>query len=315
MTTHGVDIRLLAGNANPAFAKAVSQHLGMPLADAMISRFSDGEIRVEINENMRGMDVFVLQPTCPPVNENLTELLIMIDALRRASAMRITAVVPYFGYARQDRKSHSRSPITARLIADMLEVAGADRLLCMDLHAGQIQGFFHIPVDNLYAEPLLMADVKAKYAHEELVVVSPDVGGVVRARASAKRLDVPLAIIDKRRSGPNVAEVMNVIGDVRGKTCIILDDMIDTAGTVCKAADALVQQQGAKRVVAYASHGLFSGSAIERIENAAIEEIVVTDTIPQTHGCGKIRIVSAAPLMAEAIKRVAGEESLSSLFA
>jgi ribose-phosphate pyrophosphokinase len=308
-------LRLLAGNANPTFANDVAAHLGVQLAEAMISRFSDGEIRVEINENMRGMDVFVLQPTCPPVNENLMELLVMMDALRRASAMRITAVVPYFGYARQDRKSHSRSPITARLIADMLEVAGADRLLCMDLHAGQIQGFFHIPVDNLYAEPLLMRDVTARYGTDDLVVVSPDVGGVVRARASAKRLGAPLAIIDKRRSGPNEAEVMNVIGDVAGKTCVILDDMIDTAGTICKAADALVQQQGAKRVIAYASHGLFSGPALDRLMTSAIDEVVTTDTLPQPHACPKVRIVSAAPLFAEAIRRVAGEESLSPLFA
>jgi len=313
--TQGVDIRLIAGNANPAFAQAVANHLGVPLADAMITRFSDGEIRVEINENMRGMDVFVIQPTCAPVNENLMEMLVMMDALRRASAMRITAVMPYFGYARQDRKSHSRSPITARLIADMLEVAGADRLLCMDLHAGQIQGFFHIPVDNLFAERLLVADVQEKYGKDDVVIISPDVGGVVRARASAKRLDVPLAIIDKRRSGPNVAEVMNVIGDVRGKTCIILDDMIDTAGTMCKAADALVSTQGAAKVVAYASHGIFSGSAIERIRASAIEEVIVTDTIPQTHLCDKVRVVSAAPLMAEAIGRVANESSLSTLFA
>lgn len=311
------NVRLIAGNANPPFAQAVAAKLGTRLAEARVGRFSDGEIRIAIHENMRGMDVFVLQPTCPPVNDNLMELLILLDALRRASAARITAVVPYFGYARQDRKAESRSPISAKLVADMIVSAGAHRLLSLDLHSGQMQGFFNVPVDNLFAEPLFADDIRTTYG-TDLVVVSPDVGGVVRARSLANRLGVPLAIIDKRRSGPNESQVMNVIGDVKGRLCVMIDDMVDTAGTLCKAADALVNVEGAAKVVAYATHGVLSGEARARIAASHLGEVVVTDSLPVAPAGRpgqRLRVVSAAPLVAEAIRRVAAEESLSPLFA
>lgn len=307
-------IKLLSGNANPALANAIAAYIGLPLSPGRITRFADGEVMVEIEENMRGADVFVLQPTCPPVNDNLMELLVMVDALKRASANSITAVVPYFGYGRQDRKTASRSPITAKLVADMMTTSGIQRLLCLDLHAAQIQGFFNVPVDNLYAQPVLVADALKRYGRDNLVVVSPDVGGVVRARATAKALDVPLAIIDKRRPAANQVVVMNVIGDVKGKTCLLLDDMIDTAGTIVNAAQALMELHGAKEVVAYASHGLFSGPAVERINNSVLKEVVVTDSLPLHTTCEKIRIVSAAPLIAEAMRRIVTRESLSALF-
>ena len=309
--------RLLAGNAHPALARAIAENLGVPLLDAKISRFSDGEIRVEIYENLRGKDVFLLQPTCPPVNENLMELLIMADAVRRASASSLTAVMPYFGYARQERKSASRSPISAKLVADMLTSAGVDRVLSLELHAAQIQGFFNIPVDNLYAEPVLVDDMRQHYNSPDSVIVSPDVGGVVRVRSLAKVLDKPIAIIDKRRPAPNETAVMHVIGDVQGKTCILYDDMIDTAGTITAAAEALLTRGGAKRVVAYAAHGVLSGPALERLQASSLAEIVVTDTIPQAahqQVCSKLRIVSSAPLLAEAIRRITTDASLSALF-
>lgn len=308
---------LIAGNANPHLAQAIAKAYKAPLAEATVGRFSDGEIRVEINHNLRGRDVFLLQPTCPPVNENLMELLVMADACRRASARSITAVVPYFGYARQERKSASRSPITAKLVADMMITAGVDRLLSLDLHAPQIQGFFNTPVDNLYAMPIFAADIQRKYKDlSNVVVVSPDVGGVRRARALAKELGCPIAIIDKRRDTPNQSAVLHVIGDVKGKTCILLDDMVDTAGTLTNAANALIDLHGAAHVAAYATHGVLSGPAVERISTSKLDEVVLTDTIAQDlpKTCKNIRFISAAPLLAEAMHRIITGESLSALF-
>ena len=308
---------LFTGNANPALAHDIARHLKVPVGRASVGRFSDGEINVEIMENIRGRDVFIVQPTCPPANDHLMELLVMVDACRRASAARITAVVPYFGYGRQDRRPRAtRSAITAKLVADMLVTAGVQRLLTLDLHADQIQGFFDIPVDNVYGSPVLLGDVW-RQAHPNLIVVSPDVGGVVRARALAKQLDdADLAIIDKRRPRPNESKVMNIIGEVAGKSCVLIDDMVDTAGTLCLAAQAL-KDEGAVRVVAYITHAVLSGSAVERIAKSALDELVVTDTIPLTPAarqCGRIRQLSVAALLAETIRRIRDEESVSSLY-
>lgn len=310
------NLMVFTGNANPALADAVAAHLDIPLGKATVGRFSDGEVMVEINENVRGKDVFVLQSTCVPTNDNLMEMMVMIDALKRASAGRITAAIPYFGYARQDRRVRSsRVAITAKVVANMLQVVGVDRVLTMDLHADQIQGFFDIPVDNIYASPVLLGDVW-KQNFENLMVVSPDVGGVVRARALAKRLDCDLAIIDKRRPRANVAEVMNIIGDVKDRTCVIMDDMVDTANTLCKAADAL-KNNGAKRVVAYCTHPVLSGGAVQRVEESALDELVVTDTIPLDEvalASKTIRVLSVAELLAETIRRIVRSDSVSSLF-
>lgn len=310
-------LMVFSGNANPKLALSVTQHLNIPLGRATVNRFSDGEVAVEINENVRGRDVFVLQSTCVPANDNLMELMIMVDALRRASARRITAAIPYYGYARQDRRPRSaRVAISAKVVANMLQAAGVDRVLTMDLHADQIQGFFDIPVDNIYSTPVLLNDILA-HQYPNLMVVSPDVGGVVRARAMAKALDVDLAIIDKRRPRANVAEIMNIIGDVKGRTCLITDDIVDTAGTLCNAASAL-KERGAVRVVAYAAHPVLSGNAIERITNSPLDELVVTDTIPlrpEAEACPKIRQLSCAALIGETISRIANEDSVSSLFA
>jgi len=307
---------IFTGNANPKLAEDVARKLNLPLGKAKVARFSDGEVMVEIMENVRGRDVFVLQSTCTPTNDNLMEVMVMVDALKRASAGRITAAMPYFGYARQDRRPRSaRVAITAKVVADMLSSAGVDRLLTMDLHSDQIQGFFDIPVDNIYASPILLSDVW-KNNYPNLIVVSPDVGGVVRARALAKELDADLAIIDKRRPKPNVAKVMNIIGDVVGRTCLIMDDMVDTANTLCEAAKAL-KEKGAARVLAYCTHAVLSGPAIERIENSALDELVVTDTIPLSEAasnCKRIRQLSTAELLAETIRRINNEESVSSLF-
>jgi ribose-phosphate pyrophosphokinase len=307
---------VFTGNANPKLAEAVVQQLGITLGRATVDRFSDGEVMVELLENVRGKDVFILQSSCAPTNDNLMEIMVMADALKRASAGRITAAMPYFGYARQDRRPRSaRVAITAKLVADMLTSAGIDRVLTMDLHADQIQGFFDIPVDNIYASPILLADVW-RQNYPNLIVVSPDVGGVVRARALAKQLDADLAIIDKRRPRHNVAKVMNIIGEVSGRTCLIMDDLVDTANTLCEAAKAL-KEKGAVRVLAYCTHAVLSGPAIERIENSAIDELVVTDTIPLSEAaknCGRIRQLSTAELMAETIRRINNEESVSSLF-
>ncbi|BBE50591.1 Ribose-phosphate pyrophosphokinase [Ferriphaselus amnicola] len=310
------DMMVVTGNANPRLAEAVVRHLGMELGQANVGRFSDGEVMIELLENVRGKDVFVLQSTCAPTNDSLMEVMVMVDALKRASAGRITAALPYFGYARQDRRPRSaRVAITAKVVADMLTGAGVDRVLTMDLHADQIQGFFDVPVDNIYAAPVLLGDVRNSN-YENLMVVSPDVGGVVRARALAKRLEADLAIIDKRRPKPNVAKVMNIIGDVAGRTCIIMDDMVDTANTLCEAAAAL-KEKGASRVVAYCTHPVLSGPAISRIENSALDELVVTDTIPlrpEAQACKRIRQLSVAELLAESIRRIHAEESVSSLF-
>ncbi len=311
-------LALFTGNANPALAHDIARHLQVPVARSTVGRFSDGEINVEILENIRGRDVFLVQSTCPPANNTLMELLVMADACRRASAARITAVVPYFGYARQDRRPRAtRAPITARLVADLMDAAGVDRLLTLDLHADQIQGFFDIPVDNVYGSPVLLADVWAR-RYPNLIVVSPDVGGVVRARALAKQLDdADLAIIDKRRPRPNESKVMNIIGSVAGCTCVLIDDMVDTAGTLCLAAQAL-KDAGAVRVVAYITHPVLSGSAVERISKSALDELVVTDTIPLSDAgrdCGRIRQLSVAPLLAETIRRIRAEESVLSLYA
>ena len=304
---------VFTGNANPKLAEAVARHLHLHLGRAKVGRFSDGEVMVEILENVRGRDVFVLQSTCAPTNDNLMEVLVMVDALKRASAGRITAAMPYFGYARQDRRLRSaRVAITAKLVADMLSSAGVDRLLTMDLHSDQIQGFFDIPVDNIYASPILLSDVW-KHNYPDLIVVSPDVGGVVRARALAKQLDADLAIIDKRRPKPNVAKVMNIIGEVAGRTCLIMDDMVDTANTLCEAANAL-KEKGATRILAYCTHAVLSGTAIERIENSAMDELVITDTIPlneAARNCKRIRQLSTAELLAETIRRINSEESVS----
>lgn len=310
------NLMVFTGNANPALAQAVASHLNIELGQADVGRFSDGEVSVELQEHVRGRDVFVLQSTCAPTNDNLMEMLVMIDALKRASAGRITAAIPYFGYARQDRRSRSsRVPIAAKLVANMLAAAGVDRVLTMDLHAEQIQGFFDIPVDNIYALPILLDDIQ-KQNHENLLVVSPDHGGVVRARSLAKRLESDLAIIDKRRPKANVAEVMNIIGDVRDRTCIIMDDIVDTAGTLCKAAAAL-KKNGAKKVVAYCTHPVLSGAAIERVASSELDELVVTDTIPlrdEAKACSRIRQLSVADILADTIQRISNEDSVSSLF-
>ena len=310
-------LMVFSGNANPKLALSVTQHLNIPLGRATVNRFSDGEVAVEINENVRGQDVFVLQSTCAPTDDNLMELMIMVDALRRASARRITAAIPYYGYARQDRRPRSaRVAISAKVVANMLQSVGVDRVLTMDLHADQIQGFFDIPVDNIYSTPVLLNDILA-HQYPNLMVVSPDVGGVVRARAMAKALDVDLAIIDKRRPRANVAEIMNIIGEVKGRTCVITDDIVDTAGTLCNAASAL-KERGAVRVLAYAAHPVLSGNAVDRITNSPLDELVITDTIPlrpEAEACPKIRQLSCAALIGETISRIANESSVSSLFA
>lgn len=309
-------LMVFAGNATPALAAAVAQRLNIDLGNAEVGRFSDGEVSVEVHEHVRGGDVFVLQSTCAPSNDNLMELLVMVDALKRASAGRITATIPYFGYARQDRRSRSsRVAIAAKLVANMLMAAGVDRVLTMDLHAEQIQGFFDIPVDNIYGLPILLNDI-VKQHHENLMVVSPDHGGVVRARSLAKQLECDLAIIDKRRPKANVSEVMNIIGDVRDRTCVIMDDIVDTAGTLCKAAAAL-KKNGAKKVVAYCTHPVLSGAAVERIATSELDELVVTDTIPlrdDAKSCPRIRQLSVADLLAETIRRINNEDSVSSMF-
>ena len=310
-------ITLFTGNANPALAHDIARHLMLPIGRASVGRFSDGEVNIELMENVRGRDVFLLQSTCPPVNENLMELLVMADACRRASAHSITAVIPYFGYARQDRRPRAtRAAITAKLVADMICGAGVQRVLTLDLHAEQIQGFFGVPVDNVYGSPVLLGDVW-RMTYPNLIVVSPDVGGVVRARAFAKRLDdAELAIIDKRRPRPNESKVMNIIGEVSGKSCVLIDDMVDTAGTLCLAAQAL-KDEGAQRVVAYITHAVLSGGAVERIATSALDELVVTDTIPlgeAARQCGRIRQLSVAALLAETIRRIRDEESVSSLY-
>jgi ribose-phosphate pyrophosphokinase len=309
-------LMIFTGNANPKLAEDVARHLNIRLGRATVGRFSDGEVMVELLENVRGKDVFVLQSTCAPTNDSLMEVMVMVDALKRASASRITAALPYFGYARQDRRPRSaRVAITAKVVADMLSGAGVDRVLTMDLHSDQIQGFFDIPVDNVYASPILLSDVW-KHDYKDLIVVSPDVGGVVRARALAKRLESDLAIIDKRRPKPNVAKVMNIIGEVEGRTCLIMDDMVDTANTLCEAAGAL-KEKGALRVLAYCTHPVLSGPAIERIEASALDELVVTDSIPlraEAKNCKRIRQLSVAELLAETMRRINEEESVSSLF-
>jgi ribose-phosphate pyrophosphokinase len=309
-------MRIFTGNANPKLAEAVCKHLNVSLGRAVVGRFSDGEVMVELLENVRGRDAFILQSTCAPTNDNLMELLVMVDALKRASAARVTAAIPYFGYARQDRRPRSaRVPISAKVVADMLATAGVDRVMVMDLHADQIQGFFNIPVDNIYATPILLGDLW-KQNYDDLLIVSPDVGGVVRARAIAKRVDSDLAIIDKRRPKANVSEVMNIIGDVEGRTCVIMDDIVDTANTLCKAATAL-KEHGAKKVVAYCTHPVLSGGAVARIDSSDLDNIVVTDTIPlspEAQASPRIRQLSCAQLLAETMTRVSNEESVSSLF-
>ena len=318
LTPHVAMDRMMvfAGNANPKLAQDVAKHLNMSLGRAIVGKFSDGEVMVEIMENVRGKDVFVLQSTCQPTNDNLMELMVMVDALKRSSAARVSAAMPYFGYARQDRRPRSaRVGISAKVVANMLTSVGVSRVLTMDLHADQIQGFFDVPVDNIYAAPVLLGDVW-KQRYDNLIVVSPDVGGVVRARALAKRLESDLAIIDKRRPRANVSEVMNVIGEVKGRTCVIMDDMVDTAGTLCKAAEVL-KAEGAVKVVAYCTHAVLSGNAVARIAESAIDELVVTDTIPlrdDARACKKIRSLSVAGLLAETILRIYTEDSVSSLF-
>jgi len=312
-------IKIFSGNANPELSGEIFSQLNVAQGKAIVGKFSDGESQVEILENVRGCDVFIIQPTCgPSPAETLMELLVVVDALKRSSASRITAVVPYFGYSRQDRRSRlARVPITAKLAAKMVEASGVDRILTVDLHADQIQGFFNIPIDNIYAQPVLIADILSK-GYDDVVVVSPDVGGVVRARASAKRInDADLAIIDKRRPAPNMVKVMNVIGDVEGRTCIIIDDMVDTAGTLCQAA-GILKERGAKNVVAYATHAVLSGNAIDNINNSELDELVTTNTIPLSKdaaNCNKIRQLSIAPTLAEVIKRISAEESISTIFA
>jgi ribose-phosphate pyrophosphokinase len=307
---------VFAGNATPKLAADVVQHLNISLGKAKVGRFSDGEVMVEVLENVRGKDVFVLQSICTPPNDNLMEVLVLVDALKRASAARVTAAIPYMGYARQDRRpSSARVPITAKVVANMLDSVGVDRVLTMDLHSEQIQGFFDIPVDNIYSGPILLGDVW-KHDYKNLVVVSPDVGGVVRARALAKRLEADLAIIDKRRPRPNVATVMNIIGEIEGRTCVIIDDLVDTANTLCEAARAL-KERGASKVLAYCTHPVLSGKAVERIANSALDEIVVTDTIPlspEAAQCPRIRVLSIAGLLAETMLRISNEDSVSSLF-
>ncbi|MCC5901158.1 MAG: ribose-phosphate pyrophosphokinase [Halomonas sp.] len=309
-------LMVFTGNANPELAQKIAESLDSRMGNATVGQFSDGEIAVEINENVRGKDVFILQSTCAPTNDNLMELILMVDALRRASAARITAVVPYFGYARQDRRVRSaRVPISAKVVADMMVKGGVDRVMTMDLHADQIQGFFDVPVDNVYGSPILLDDIE-RQNYDDLVVVSPDVGGVVRARAIAKQLNADLAIIDKRRPQANQAQVMHIIGEIEGRTCVVVDDMIDTAGTLCKAGEAL-KDHGAARVVAYATHPILSGPAVDNITNSVLDEVVVTDTIPLSdyaRRSGKIRQLSVAGLIAEAIRRVSNEESVSAMF-
>jgi ribose-phosphate pyrophosphokinase len=311
-------MKIISGNSNIPLAESIATHLGMELTKSNIKRFSDQEIFVEIKENVRGEDVYVIQPTSNPTNDSVMELLIVIDALKRASAKRIVAVIPYYGYARQDRKPGPRTPISAKLVANLITSAGANKVLTMDLHAGQIQGFFDIPTDNLFASPVLVEDILKRYAdREKLMVVSPDVGGVVRARAYASKMGVPLAIIDKRREKAGVSEVMNIIGEVEGYHCVFVDDIVDSAGTLCNAAGALVMQGGAKSVSAYVSHGVFSGPAIERIENSALEHVVTTNSIqatPAVEACEKIIQISIAPLFAKAIRRIHEESSVSVLF-
>jgi len=310
------DLMVFTGNANPDLAKKIVEHLGMTLGEASVDQFSDGEIAVELHVNVRGRDVFVVQPTCAPTNDNLMELIVMVDALRRASAGRITAVVPYFGYARQDRRVRSaRVPITAKVVADMMVGVGVDRVLTVDLHAEQIQGFFDVPVDNVYGSPVLLEDIEQQ-KFENLIVVSPDIGGVVRARAVAKQLGIDLAIIDKRRPQAGVAEVMNIIGDVSGRTCLLVDDMVDTAGTLCNAAKAL-KEHGAKRVIAYATHPVLSGKAVDNLNNSVLDELVVTDSIPlrdEIKACAKVRQLTLSKMLAEAMRRLSNEESLSAMF-
>ena len=310
-------IKVFTGNSNEPLAQEICKHLSTKLGDAKVRTFSDGEVMVEINENVRGRDVYVIQSTSAPANNNLMELLIMVDALKRSSAARINAVVPYFGYARQDRKVAPRAPITAKLVADLISAAGIDRLLTMDLHAGQIQGFFDIPVDHLYAAPVMLEEIrKISPDTSDLVVVSPDAGGTERARAFAKRLNAGLAIIDKRRSGPNVSEVMHIIGEVKGKACVIIDDMIDTAGTLCTGAQAL-QAEGATEIYAFATHGVLSGPALERIDNSPLKQVVITNTIPaqeKVAQCSKLTSLSVSRLLSEAIRRIHNDESVSSLF-
>lgn len=310
------NMMVLTGNANPVLAEKVAHHLGMPLGKVQVGRFSDGETLVEIMDNVRGHDVFIIQPTCAPSNDNLMELLVMLDAVKRSSARRLTAVIPYYGYARQDRRPRTaRVAITAKVVADMITLAGAHRVLTMDLHSDQIQGFFSIPTDNIYAGPVLLGDIwRLKYP--DLLVVSPDVGGVVRARALAKHLEADLAIIDKRRPRPNESKVMHIIGEVKGRTCVLMDDLVDTAGTLCEAAAAL-KNNGAKKVVAYCTHAVLSGPAVERIEKSQLDELVVTDTIPlrpDAKACKRIRQLSVSEILAETIRRIATDDSVSSMF-
>lgn len=310
------DLMVFSGNANPELAEKVVEKLGIPLGDASVDQFSDGEICVEINENVRGRDVFVVQSTCAPTNDNIMEMLLMVDALHRASAGRITAVVPYFGYSRQDRRVRSaRVPISAKIVADMMASVGVDRMLTVDLHSEQIQGFFDIPVDNVYGSPVLLTDIEQR-SFEDLIVVSPDIGGVVRARAVAKQLEIDLAIIDKRRPAANVAEIMNIIGEVEDRTCLLVDDMVDTAGTLCNAAIAL-KQHGAKKVIAYCTHPVLSGPALERLKNSQLDELVVTDSIPlsaEALASPRIRQLTLSTMLAEAMRRISNEESLSAMF-
>ena len=309
-------MRIISGNSNPLLAKEISFELKEKIIDVTVTKFADQEVFVEINENVRGKNIFIIQSTSMPANDHLMELLITIDALKRASAQTVTAVIPYFGYARQDRKVGPRTPISAKLVADILTTAGIDRLLTLDLHAGQIQGFFDIPVDNLYAAPVITKDIKKNYQNKDIVVISPDVGGVVRARGIAKRIDGDLAIVDKRRDKANVSEVMNIIGDINGRDCIIVDDIVDTAGTLCNAAEALINS-GAKSVSAYITHGVLSGPAVERIKNSKLDELVITDSIAPTKlilDASNIRILNLAPLIAEAIRRISSDSSVSSLF-
>src|SRR6266705_1230591 len=316
MSQHSAGLKLFAGNSNPPLAEEISQYLKVPLGKSVMETFSDGESKVEIKENVRGTDVFVLQSTSAPGNDNLMELLLMLDAFKRASANRITAVIPYYGYARQDRKVIPRVPISAKLVADLITTAGASRMLTMDLHSGQIQGFFDIPVDNLYATPVLLQHLKKQLNPNEVTIVSPDAGGVERARAIARRLDASLAIIDKRRVGANVVAEMNIIGEVKDQIAILLDDMVDTAGTLTMAADAL-KQEGAKKILGCCTHAVLSGPAIQRIEESPLEELIVTNTIPlgpEAKGCNKIKVLSVAHLIGEAIRRTHEEESISSLF-
>lgn len=319
MISHGKNIKIFSGNSHPALAMQIASALGLPIGKAAISTFADGEISVSISESVRGSDVFLVQSTCGPVNNNLMELLIMIDSCKRASAGRITAVIPYFGYARQDRKSKARDPISAKLVANLITAAGADRVLTMDLHAAQIQGFFDIPVDNLYGAPLFASHYLRRfgYGREDMVVVSPDVGSVARARSFAMKMGLGLAIVDKRREKANCSEVMNIIGNVEGKTCLLLDDMVDTAGSLCGAAKAIVEVGGAKEVFACASHGVLSGPAIDRINDSVIDELLLLDTIPYPKdkpACDKIHYLPVAPVFAEAINRIYEEMSISSLF-